>query len=88
MKTNKELQDNLQEVLLRVIMPDWQSYERLHHFVNVEMRKFTGNKYFDVKFMYLNNALLTFDKFYPLEWKKGRIGSRTVYYVRLKGSVK
>ena len=84
MRNYNNLHNDLHEILLNTITPDWQSYKQLRHTVNQEMRKITGWKYYSITLHVLGPILLNFDRFYPLEWKKESIGGTTIYFVRLK----
>lgn len=85
MKNYNNLHNDLYEILLNTITQDWQSYKSLKHTINHELRVLTGWQHYKITLHILGPALLYFDKYSPLEWKKEKVGGNTIYYVRLKG---
>lgn len=86
MITYNNLRNDLFDMLLSTITTEWQSYKSLKHSINHYMRILTGWDY-KITLHVLGPALLYFDKYSPLEWKKEKVGGNTIYYVRLLGGV-
>ncbi len=86
MKNYNNLHNDLFDMLLATITAEWQSYKSLKHSIDHYIRISTGWEHYKITLHVLAPALLHFDSFYPLEWKKEKVGGNTIYFVRLKGN--